>query len=267
MSKKRFVSLLILILGVPILQIILIIVEINSPDSYKTIANYLAYLYIAIEYLIIAILILAEIKNLDEFYIDKFTLLIFVFSTILRTRKGIPGENLLLLLIGFAGLLVIIAWIQNKPTLSRTNLSWAGLGIVAGVIPLFPLFFSELILRKSWLLFPLFHNNLTLTAVAQIIKELSFASVPEEMIFRGFLWGYLKRLGWEDKKIFWSQGLLFWFLHLPRLFIGPFSFLIAIPILTFITSTLVLKSKQLFPAILSHTITNAVSAILNLATF
>jgi membrane protease YdiL (CAAX protease family) len=169
-------------------------------------------------------------------------------------------------MIGLACVLVIVAFIVTKPKIIRTNLHWAVLGIVVSAAMLVLITQFGLLLRHTWLTAPLFHNSLVVAVIGNIIKQLSITTVPEEILFRGFVWGYLRRKGWGENKIIWTQGVLFWLIHFSRLG-TPFSFFVIIPVLTVISSQLTKRSKQVFPAILSHTIINVVSAILNLTAF
>lgn len=250
--------------GIVSLQIVYLVAVFATQSSVSI--DYINYAYSTVMYLIVSVLICVEIKRLEEFNIDKFTIITLILFSFLRRRLVIVGEGYFLILIGLAGISMIVALITNKPKLLRTNLRWTLFGIMIGGITLFPIAQLELFLRHTWLANPLLRNNLALTAISDLLKQLSFTSLPEEILFRGFIWGYLRREGWEENKIIWIQGVLFWLIHIGRL-ATPFTFFFAIPILTLISSQLTKRSKQVFPAILSHTIINSVSAILNLATF
>lgn len=117
------------------------------------------------------------------------------------------------------------------------------------------------IYKRGWPTKSLTFDSVYLVAIRQIIYELSFGVPVEEILFRGFLWGYFRRRGWEEGRVFWVQGILFWILHWDRL-MTPLVFFLGIPVIVLAASGLTLRSKQVFPAILSHLITNAVTAIL-----
>ena len=202
-------------------------------------------------------------EDTEEFNIDKFTIITLILFSFLRL---ISGNSYFLILIGLASVLVIVTFIVKKPKILRTNLRWTLLGIVISIVALVLLTQFELLLRHKWIATPLLQNSLAITAIIHIEQELSFISLPEEILFRGFIWGYLRREGWGENKTIWAQGILFWLIHFGKL-VTPFTFFVAIPIQTLISSQLTKRSKQVFPAILSHTIINSISAILNLATF
>jgi membrane protease YdiL (CAAX protease family) len=233
---------------------------------YSPVLGYFGYFYITLVYCAFSILIRLESNYLEEFHIDRFTLASLVLSSIVRSRLRIPAEGFFLILIGLAGIFMISTLILKKPTIPKTNRRWVlvGAGISSGVIILITLF--ELFFRNAWEIAPLFKDNEALTITRHIVAEFSFGAVIEEILFRGFLWGYLKRAGWHENRIFWMQGTLFWFLHLSKIF-TPFTFFIIIPIIAMICSKLTLKSGQLYPAIIAHMIINILSAMLNLASY
>ena len=225
--------------------------------------NYASYVLIATQSLIVAILVCIEINHLEDFNIDKFTIL----TLILFSFPGlILWNNLLLFLTASACVIAIVAFIIKRPEMMKTNLRWALIGIVFGVIAVVFLAQSELLLRNTWLAPHYLQNSLVISALIHIQNEFSFTSLHEEILFRGFIWGYLREYGWKENKIAWAQGILFWFSHFGNL-VTPFSFFVAVPIVTMISSQLTKRSKQVFPSILSHTIMNAVSSVLSLATF
>jgi hypothetical protein len=266
-KKPSVILILVFLAGIVAYQIVSLVAYIDA-DFFSTYAATINYIYpalSAVSLLIVAILISVEMKNLEEFNIDKFTIVSFILFSILRLIFE-RGNISISIMIGLACVLMICAFFVTKPKIIRTNLRWAVLGIVVSAATLVPIAQFELLLRHSWLAHPLLQNNLTITAISHILKELSFTSLPEEILFRGFIWGYLRREGWGENKIIWAQGILFWLIHFSRLG-TPFTFFVSIPILTLISSQLTKRSKQVFPAVLSHTIINAVSGILNLATF
>jgi len=102
-------------------------------------------------------------------------------------------------------------------------------------------------------------RTLTLgTAALLILYQAAYAGLSEEPLFRGFLWGYLRKLGWSENKILLSQAGLFAFAHVELLLAGwPISFA-----LTFVGGVLlgwlVMRSRSISVSILSHGFANAV---------
>jgi hypothetical protein len=254
-----------LLAGVVAYQMVNLVAAIDADffSAYSTTINNISYALSAVMCLIVAILICIEINNLEEFNIDKFTIITLILFSFVRL---LFGGSYFLILIGLACVLVIVTFIAKKPKVLKTNLRWTILGIAISVAAFFLIAQFELLLRHVWLAPHILQNSFAITAIIHIIQELSFTLLPEEILFRGFIWGYLRREGWGENKTIWAQGILFWLIHFGRL-VTPFTFFVAIPILTLISSQLTKRSKQVFPAILSHTIINSVSSIFNLATF
>ena len=266
--KLGITVVVLLLVVILVLQIVFLIEEIIPTFTLGNfpLFSYFSYSYVTLLYIAFSVLIGVESKNLEEFHIDRFTFATFVVGSILRRRIGIPIESFFLILIAFSGIFVLFILVLKKPSLPRTNirLVLAGIGISSGTVVLIALF--ELLFRNTWAVMPLFRNNLAATVFGEIVKEFSFGALIEEILFRGFLWGYLKREGWSENRIIWMQGGLFWAAHLSRI-VTPFTFFIIIPLITIIFSKLTLKSRQLFPAIVAHIIVNVTSSMLNLATY
>ena len=264
-----FKLLIAVITGMGILQSFFI-VESLSPYffyAYAETIKYFTYILYATIYLVLTIIIWIEIEHLEEFHIDKFALVSFILGSIFRRRLGIYGEDFFLIFIGLMGISIVVVWVIKKPKIVKTNIRWALVGLILACALLIPISWLELLLRTDWIMPPLYKGSILLTATRDINYQFSFAAILEEFLFRGFLWGYLKRSGWREGNIFWAQGVLFWILHISKLLETPFTFLLILPMSTYIYSILAVKSKQIFPAFLAHVVINAVGSVLNLATY
>jgi len=267
-KKIGFASIVILIVGIASLQLVFLL-QILAYDFFSAYAesiSYISRLYGSAIYITLGTVILIEIRNLDKFHIDKFAIATFILSCFLRQRSGITGEGLLLIIIGLIGALIVFALIMIKPKILRTDFRWALVGIALGFASIIVITLLELLLRHTWQFAPLFRGSVIATVLNYIAKEFSLGALMEEMTFRGFLWGYLRERSWAESKICLAQGFLFWLLHLSRI-ATPFTLLFSIPLLTLISTMLTFRTKQIFPAILSHTVINVASALLNLPTY
>lgn len=227
--------------------------------------GYIFYGYTAMIYILFAMLFAAEWKNLAEFHIDKFTILSFIISSLLRRRLGLPGEVFFVVVVAIAGIFVAITWARKKPSIPQTKINWVLVGILISSIVVVLAALVELAFRGTWILPDLTGKNLVVIAVSEIVREFSFGALPEEVLFRGFLLGYLIRKGLPEHRALWIQGIIFWLLHASRIF-SPFTFFVLIPLFTVLYSKLTSYSKQVFPAVISHTLVNIVSVLLNMAT-
>ncbi len=264
-KKARYLMLFLFLIGVITYQILFLIATLNDSffSAYSVTINYVSYVISATACLIVAILIYVEIRHLEEFNIDKFTVITFILFSLPRL---VFWNGFLLILTVITCIIPIIAFIFKKPKIMKTNLRWALVGIAAGIIAVVLITQVELLMRKEWLPPHILQNSLAITAIIHILQELSVTSISEEILFRGFIWGYLKREGWGEDKAIWAQGVVFWLVHFGKL-VTPFTFFLSLPVLIIISCYVTKRSKQVFPAILSHTIINSVSAILYLSAF
>jgi membrane protease YdiL (CAAX protease family) len=234
-------------------------------NSELTAFGYVISGYSTLMYLILSILLCIEMRNLEQFHIDKFTIITFIVGALVRRKTGIPIEFVFFILIGFGGLLVVTQLLK-RPIIPRTSLRWTFLATGVSCVFVIAIALFELKFRDPWALPPLFRHNLAATVIGEIVKELSFGALIEEILFRGFVWGYLKTIGWTDLKSFWLQGLLFWMLHFDRI-VTPFSFFVFLPLLTLMLSLFRLRTKQIYPSIVAHIVVNVIASMLNLATY
>lgn len=267
-TKTKLITIHIFIIAGLVFQLVQLVgvsLNLRFNAEHAAILGYLNYLYSIVMHLILILLVLAEAKNLEEFHVDKFSIITFLVFSILRPMYGFWSANCFLVLIALTSITTIILLIRKKPKLLKTNLRFSLLGIVAGAVLLILLAYLALAFGFIWSPVPLLQNSTILGPVALIAREFSSGALLEELLFRGFFWGYLKRQILDEKRIYWIQFLIFWFLHLRRAVTAPFTFFVSIPLLTILSSQLTLRSKQIFPAVLSHTVINVLSTLLNLA--
>jgi len=218
---------------------------------------YTTYTYIVMVYLVIALVIWMEKENLQHFALDRLSLVILVASTIFRRRLGVENEWYALFMIAAAGGVMFLVGIRYWSKVPKTSLKWLIIGVAAAFVTLIPIIVIE---ASQWQQetnaaaepFGVFWN-----LIRRAIFELSFTAPIEEVLFRSFLWGYLINLKWSDKKVFWTQGILFWCSHIGRIQ-SPITFLISIPIMTYALSALRKHSGQTAPSVVAHLVINTV---------
>jgi membrane protease YdiL (CAAX protease family) len=87
--------------------------------------------------------------------------------------------------------------------------------------------------------------------------HLGFASISEEPLFRGFLWGYLRRAGWKETWIWLTQAAIFMSAHLYFKDALPFEFWIVVPLAGLILGFLAWHSRSIAPGMMAHAAFNA----------
>lgn len=264
---KRIRLIFFIIAGFAIIQICLFLTYINAEaDAALTLPlELLTTIVLTFTHLVLATLIILERDSLSDFNIDNFTVYIFIFASFFRVRSGAIGENISLFLIAIAGMAVGISLFRYKVIIQKTNLQWAIKGIGAGLLIIAVAFCLNLFLPKSQIDVMMLQDSVVFTGIKSMFYVFP-GVILEEILFRGFLWGYLKKENWTNSKIAWFQGVLFWALHSSRIVVTPVSFLVLIPLLTFFVTKLLLKSQQIYPSILSHAIVNIMGKVFYLAT-
>ncbi len=236
-----------------------ILLFVVNPDiEYSKLAQSGRYISIGVSYIVFAFLIFAE-KELDHFNIDKVSLFLLIFTSLIQTRLGTDRETFFLWIIGVCGFLMVIFLIRNRSRTALINANVVGKGIVLGVITLLLFTLSES-LRLLFSADLRYDATFSFFSISQnILYALSFGAILEEFTFRAFAVGYLLKLGYSEKSVFLIQGIIFWLMHSHYLWFSnnPISFFISIPILTLSTIWLTIRYKSIFPAIVAHTLVNA----------
>jgi membrane protease YdiL (CAAX protease family) len=238
------------------------IIPVLAKSNYDLYAHYV-YEYLIFSYFAITAIILLEIKRLHVLHIDHLTLWLVVISCFIRRRLGIAGEIYYLLPILLVGLVGAMLIIYNRPNIQRTSKKSLFGGIIVACVILILTTLVESFQASKWLN-SVYSANILVSLVRELIFQLSFVVLIEEIVFRGFLVGYLIEFGFKEKTAFIVQAFLFWVMHYSR-FSNSITFFISIPILTISTSLVVKHYKQVFPSIVIHTFINTlVPLIINI---
>lgn len=214
-------------------------------------------------YLLTALLIIWEKDELNDFNIGLSTIIIFVTVPILEPIYNIwclpslliPNLNFIWFQIITSVMLVIILcstraqiYIERK----RDVLKWLLISIVVGTI-------YGII---TGIIYRTFMPSTPVKATVPIffslfITQVRNAALTEEPLFRGFLWGYLRKRNWKEHSILLFQAFIF--------FIGHFYYLSSIPIAfveTLISGLVfglvVWKSKNMSTSIIVHGLYNSI---------
>jgi len=166
------------------------------------------------------VLIQFEIKELDRFRIDKYSFLslgLCYFVNLNYYRQNI----IVFLAIGFSFIYLIKVYREKKGDISNVDLLWSAKAFVISIIFISVVAIIQMTLGRV-IEVPLLEGNIFVAMLRQIFTELSFVPI-EEMFYRGFLWGYLVSMGWDEKIAIWVQGGIFWATHVERL-TTPLSF-------------------------------------------
>jgi membrane protease YdiL (CAAX protease family) len=226
-------------------------------------------------YFLTACLIWWERERLTDFNIDKLALgIIILFGPMLTlvlkiwkasnnplTFPNLPSISFWLISIG----LFLALWMSHTPLpkLTIKSFGWFGFGIVVallialimGYVESFKI--SQVQLPRNANILWLFTNNLP----SVFIFQLGLAAVAEEPLFRGFLWGYLQKAGWNNIWIWIFQAVLFMLGHLYFIQKAPLSFWLIVPFTGLVCGALVWRSKTISSSLAAHATLNALTGL------
>lgn len=103
----------------------------------------------------------------------------------------------------------------------------------------------------------------TIEVLMIVMFQLGNAAVLEEPLFRGFLWGHLRKRGVQDSRIFIIQAFLFWISHLYYFGVYSISFWVIVPIGSLAMGLVVWKTRSLGASMLTHGLANAIGQIVH----
>jgi membrane protease YdiL (CAAX protease family) len=222
-----------------------------------------------VTYVLTIFLIWWERQDLREMYIDTLAVLLIVLfkplQTLILIYWGIdtpitfPHPAGLLIWVAAVALIICLWRTMNKPALISNPLNlWPIAGLLVGIA------FSAMVNLGSF-----FHiqelvpqPSVTASTGLALSYQIGFAAVSEEPLFRGFLWGYLRRLGWSDTRSWILQAALFMLAHLYFINALHFQFWILVPAAGLILGLLAWRSRSIAPGMLAHAAYNAGAYIL-----
>ncbi len=87
---------------------------------------------------------------------------------------------------------------------------------------------------------------------------LAYAGVTEEPLFRGFLWGLLRRAGWRDVWAWLLQTGLFALAHIYYLRQTPLAFWVIVPSGALLLGLLAWRSRSIATSLVAHGFCNGI---------
>ncbi len=141
--------------------------------------------------------------------------------------------------------------------LQKTSWRWFGIGILAGIgqalILGYPMSFQVDLSQMPYK--PTLLTEL-LPILPVFLYHLGYAAVDEEPLFRGFLWGHLRKAGWNAWWIWLFQALLFMLGHIYYLTHLPISFWIIVPVGGLVLGLLAGKTRTTASSMAAHGLSN-----------
>ena len=225
-----FIILLILLIIIPFHLTVLFVYP-SFPD-WATITVELG------TYVLIFFMILIHRSNLQDYQIDKIALWIIILSRTLFRTGTFSLVNMIYFLLGVILAAVYLrGYFSFKPQTGRIRRVFISI-ILAVVIQVIlqivlPIFIATAIINEFNLsqILPNWHGWPDLSVVLNgLIYNIFYVAVFEEIVYRGFLWGYLEKKGWGLTGILFFQAGLFWAAHLFYWNSSPYTLWVAVPI-------------------------------------
>lgn len=219
--------------------------------------------------LLTCLLILLERERLAEYHVDGLALALLVFAPIAvlagRMAGGyaLPGQEIKA---AFA-VILLMALLIRRPVLPRR-----GAGRTVGCIGAAVLAGAALTVVSAFVLSFQTSQAIDLTAIPSAGKllygslyQLDYAAAAEEPLFRGFLWGRLRKCGWKDHWIWLFQALLFAVGHAYYVGSSNISAFLAVPLGALALGLIAWKTRSVGASMIAHGITNGFGATLGYA--
>lgn len=221
-------------------------------------------------YLLTTFLIWYETDNLADYHIDSLAVIIIIFFKPIQTlilkywgfsESPLTFPHIPSLIIWFIAIVFAIAiWLRRSklPRIKSVSLGWLIIGIVAGFLTMivlsFPMSFQ---IPKDALSYGLSTKDVLFEVPSSFIYQIGYAAVSEEPLFRGFLWGFLKKRNWREHWIWLFQAGLFTLSHIYYINAHPISFWIIVPVCALVFGWLVWRSRTIATSMVAHGIMNA----------
>jgi membrane protease YdiL (CAAX protease family) len=227
------------------------------------------YIYEDGTYLIIAILMILKRDSLSDYNLGFCSLIIFMISPVAELFSeylemkyasiGTVQSDLWFRIVISVCLLIVL--LLYRPRLRKRSvkeiLLWFLIAVVVGI------FFGVLAGKISSLQgggrFP--YRPSVLIIISSFFIQLGNAAAMEEPLFRGFLWGFLKKLHWKDYWIWLFQAALFWLGHIYYLGVYNYSFWIIVPLGGLILGLVAWRSRSIGTSMIVHGLSNSIADI------
>jgi membrane protease YdiL (CAAX protease family) len=249
-SEKATLVLLLFLLFLIFLYKLLLSVLFPSKPIWTSDVFYLGM------YISFCILIWINRNSLIDNHIGKSSICLLILSGTLARLSALSLTNIFFWILG---LFLIICFARGcfHFEIQCHRLGWIvfssflGIGIPLILYILLRLFVpAESFIVKPW-------PGLLVGGI-NVLVQILYVAVYEEFLFRGFLWGFLKKRNWDTKWVLLFQGVLFWAAHLFTSSNKPFTVWVAIPLLGLILGYIAYRSRSVTNSVILHALYNTV---------
>jgi membrane protease YdiL (CAAX protease family) len=209
-------------------------------------------------YICCGFLIIIYQHSLTDYHIDPLALVIyFLWGTIFRQSTS-PGLHDALFWI-VALFVLFRTWRLLKAIRITGRLAaWTGFGLFSITLIAFPAQMVNYYDSYKQMMVGYDYSSIIIPSmISSFTYFLGHGALFEELMFRGFLWGFLRNRGMSDKRIFVLQLILTWLAHINQIDY-PLAVLVITPLLGAFFGALVWRSRLISVNILSHAMYNSI---------
>jgi membrane protease YdiL (CAAX protease family) len=231
-------------------------------------ADWLITVYEVGTYFLTVIFLWREIKNLKEYHVDTLALVIIIIFKPIQTliswhwkfdsALAFP-KPMGLLFWAIAIGLTAACWSRRRdlPKFEWKSLVFFGAGSLGGII-LGILLAIPMSYQVDYILSPSqFWDMVRQQGLTMFLYQIGYAGVAEEPLFRGFLWGALRKAGWREVWIWLLQAGLFALAHMYYFGSNPISLFIILPVGALALGLVAWKTRSISSSLALHGIENA----------
>jgi membrane protease YdiL (CAAX protease family) len=242
-------------------------------SRFRPLSGFGSSVYVTGTASILAYLIWHERDHLAAYHVDRVVIVLFLLGKPLELAFMVMGWRSSLgpaVLPLYTVYLLAPIWLLWKlrgrwrrlPGPPAGVLRWMGVALGLGL--LFGFMGRYLIWIQAGAAFPLLPRPLSIELLIQtVLYQAASAGLSEEPLFRGFLWGYLHKLGWPVKRVLIFQASLFALAHLDALLIGYWITTFLALVIGLVLGWLVYRSRSITTTITAHGLINGIGTLMH----
>jgi membrane protease YdiL (CAAX protease family) len=222
-------------------------------------------------YLLVAILLIRESESLPDYHINALAIwMVILFKPIetiylsswtqLASPMAFPQLPSLCVWAVALGLLVRFrSRLFQSGTLGWQDLKWTLLGGLIGLVTVVVTGYPQSFTVHFDPVSRFMVLSQLPSSIANIPYQWGYAAISEEPVFRGFLWGFLRKSGWREVWIWFFQAGLFALAHLYYLRTAPLNFWFVVPIGGLVLGWLAWRSRSIATSMVAHGVMNGLT--------
>ena len=160
-------------------------------------------------YLVIVALLIFSTTDLQQVKVDRASIVFLILGAFFFPRFEQP---IVLAIISWGLFVYLLVFARkNWNSLKKADFRWVLISVLLGLCLSS---FYGLILKQGVIQLP--EKGAVSFILIMLTTHLTTSALPEEYLFRGFLWSFLERKGANNYTVLFVQAGLFWLAHINR---------------------------------------------------